>query len=359
LSSSESYMSKELRGFLSSIHSTLSTSFSDVLVMPGETAYFIASDDNKALTYDYGILMKRSAERGLGLKYVREYYLSSRLSEGSVEFTQRSIVAAGNQAINRDFRPISYYYDTVFWSARFKGSVFTRVLRRTSAGSVLAVSALAVLATAIFGSALVAGYRGPSRMSVLAVAANGFSQIVLQVVTLLSFQIIYGYMYYKLGLIITAFMGGLALGGSYAISMIPRLTNERRALMAAQTGLCIYPAAALALFYIASSRFSGPFAWVGTNLIFIVLPLVSGFLGGFIFALASSIYVAQNRDAGSSGGLIYGADLIGSCAGALIAGTLLIPVLGIPGTCFVAAAVNAAAVLTSIRCRDFSISGGM
>jgi len=44
-------------------------------------------------------------------------------------------------------------------------------------------------------------------------------------------------------------------------------------------------------------------------------------------------------------GLIYGADLVGACLGAFLSSALLIPVLGIPQTCYAVALLSLAGVL--------------
>jgi predicted membrane-bound spermidine synthase len=57
-------------------------------------------------------------------------------------------------------------------------------------------------------------------------------------------------------------------------------------------------------------------------------------------------------DVSATAGLTYGADLSGSCLGALAAGTFLIPVAGIPATCRIVAMINlAAAVALAVRLR--------
>jgi len=346
LSSSESYMSNELKEFLGSIYATLASVFPDVKAIPGETAYFLASGRKGLLTYDYRVLMRRASERGLELKYVREYYLFSRLSGRKISFTERSIMAAGGSEINRDFRPISYYYDMVFWAARFKDSLITRSLKNINARYVLAAAAIAILIIMLFGLAGRRREGSLKRSSVMAVAANGFSQMTFQVVILLAFQIIYGYIFYKVGLIITAFMAGLAIGGSYAIRALPRLKDERYSLIFVQAGLCFYSVILLPVFQILSGTSSGPAAWIGSNIIFTALPLASGLIGGFLFPLANKIFLGSRQDVGSSGGFNYGIDLLGACTGALLVGTFLVPVLGIPATCFLAAAVNAAVLIT-------------
>jgi spermidine synthase len=359
LSSSESYMSRESRDFLGSIYRTLVLSFPDVLVIPGETAYFIASDGTGPLTYDHAAITDRAYAKGFDLKYVRDYYLSSRLSEENISFVRKSLVDTSRQGVNSDFKPISYYFDMVFWSARFKDSFFTKALRRTDSGIVLSVAGAAALALTVLGVWLGSREGGFRSLSVMVVAANGFSQIVSQVVILLSFQIIYGYVYYKLGFIMTSFMIGLAIGGYRAIRAIPKTDNMGHRVVAAQLCMCLYPVILLQAIRLASASSSDGGSWIGSNIVFTILPLISGFTGGYIFTLASKIFL-DGRDgssAGKSGGLIYGIDLIGSCVGALVAGTFLVPIIGIPGTCFVMAGINGAVLAGLAISRDRNICG--
>ena len=79
MTSSESYISRPLGEFLSSVYFSLKEVFGDVLIMPGDTAYFIASGRGGYLTYDYKVLEKRTGERSLDTQYMREYYLFSKL----------------------------------------------------------------------------------------------------------------------------------------------------------------------------------------------------------------------------------------------------------------------------------------
>ena len=50
-------------------------------------------------------------------------------------------------------------------------------------------------------------------------------------------------------------------------------------------------------------------------------------------------------DVGRGAGLIYGADLVGACLGAFLSSALLIPVLGIPQTCYAVALLSLAGVM--------------
>lgn len=86
------------------------------------------------------------------------------------------------------------------------------------------------------------------------------------------------------------------------------------------------------------------------NLSFPLIILLAGFLGGMDFPLAAELTRASalNSSKGSVGrvaGLIYGADLVGACLGAFLSSALLIPVLGIPQTCYAVALLSLAGMV--------------
>jgi spermidine synthase len=137
LSSSESYISPELGEYLSSVYFGLKEVFKDVLVIPGDTAYFLACDKAGILTYDYNILMDRAKERNVDLKYVRPYYLSSKFSPQLLAYTKGVLQQRGQVMINRDLHPVSYYYNMTFWAARLGDSIFKKILKAVSFGKVL------------------------------------------------------------------------------------------------------------------------------------------------------------------------------------------------------------------------------
>ncbi len=74
------------------------------------------------------------------------------------------------------------------------------------------------------------------------------------------------------------------------------------------------------------------------------MTLVAGYLGGLHFPLANAIYLAGGREVGKVASLVYGMDLIGSSAGALSAGVILLPVLGISDTLYLITALNLSAL---------------
>lgn len=342
LSSSESYIGPELADFLRSIYATLGKVFPDIKVIPGETAYFLASPGKGLLTYDYNILMDRAKARGLKLKYVREYYLISRMSDELTSYTDRIVKDDRNIRINRDFRPSSYYYRITAWAARFKDSSVAKALKAVNERVVWSAVILALIAILAAGFILVKKKKICKVVTMLAVSVNGFSQMSFQIIILLSFQMIYGFMFYKLGIILTAFMAGIALGGVSGLRALSRLNPSRNkyALITLLGALSLYPFLLLSVLgWLSGAR--GEFvSWLGSNVIFLILPVLSGFLGGFIFPIAGALCLNNEEERGHVAGINYGRDLFGSCVGALVTGLFLLPVLGIPKTCFVIAALS-------------------
>ena len=88
LTSAENYIGRELKDFLSCIHKTLRSVFEDVKVIPGDTAYFLSSNKEGILTYNYEALSRRIETWGIDIRFVREYYLVSRMSSERVSYIE-------------------------------------------------------------------------------------------------------------------------------------------------------------------------------------------------------------------------------------------------------------------------------
>ncbi|MCM8761555.1 MAG: hypothetical protein NC933_05445, partial [Candidatus Omnitrophica bacterium] len=290
LSSSESYIGRELAEFLGSIYATLKSVFGEVKVLPGETSYFLASDDNSSLTYDFNILMQRAKLRNLDLKYVREYYLFSRLSPQNISYTDNTIKSASlGSRINSDFYPISYYYDILFWTTRFKGSLFSAFLKAITAKFIWLFAICGCCLILVFGLVGTRKKEDFARSVIPTVAVNGFSQMTFQIIILLAFQILYGYLFYKLGIIITAYMTGLATGGWLGTRVTPKLRSGENALMVVPALLFLFALLLPWLFGHLTTAIGNISSWVGTDIVFTILPFLSGAIGGFLFPVANNI----------------------------------------------------------------------
>lgn len=337
LTSSENYISGELRDYLRSIYLSASEVFPEILIIPGDTAYFLLSNERGTLTLDAATLMARMKKWGIQADYVREYYLFDKLSRERIEYANNTIAGGGEISVNRDFRPIAHYYATVFWGTHFDTPFLRHLLRSVTAPNIwLAGVAFCFLA-------LLFGLPGKKRISgpvLLAVATTGFAEINFQIAVMLSFQVIYGYVFHKLGMIITSFMLGLALGGWIAAVRMRGMKNVMSVFTWTQFGICLYPLILPIIFMWLSRSDSVVVSWLGSNVVLPMIPIVAGVIGGIQFPLANKICLAQGGRLGRVAGASYGLDLFGACIGAFLASAFLIPILGVFQTCLLAALIN-------------------
>ncbi|MEK7397407.1 MAG: hypothetical protein AAB116_10780, partial [Candidatus Poribacteria bacterium] len=335
--SSANYLSDEHQAFLNCVYQTLDSVFTDIITIPADDQIlFLSCKSKDILSYDQDLLTERLRQRKIEALYVSEYQMPIWLEPWRIQSFSDRIRETKNIKINKDLQPVSYYYDMLLWSAQFSTvsklqAKYNEVFKFTSRLNLwwfLLPFFLIGLLLFILGN-WKNGVR--HRYILLAVLVTGFAEIAFEVIVSLGFQIIYGYMYYKLGLILTAFMIGLIGGGIAITRIMDRLKNELLMFVYTQVAICIYPLLLLLAFYI----FKGGFAYsLGANVVFPLLPVVAGFMGGFQFPLATRIYLKYNPKVGRVAGLTYGVDLVGSCIGAFLVSAFLVPIIGIQNTCF-------------------------
>ena len=346
VSASENYISPPAAEFLGCIYKTLREAFPEVTVIPGDTVHFCATDRPGVLTADPSVLLGRLRSRQLHTSYVSEYYLPFRMAPERVAQLESEIRPQPDTQVNRDFAPIAYYFDVALWSTRFHYT-----LKRAPFGAVAGGAVLLLLASAVFVR------RRPARIAGLSVATMGFTLIGMEILLLLAFQAIYGYVYQQLAVVIAGFMGGLACGAwcgskpkaysvlrqaAKTVASQPRRPQETMVCATAGqwptpqnsktvsgTGLLAALQAGATLLPLLVYACLG---WAPIPL----LAVLCGLLGGFQFPVASRIFGPRPGSIGS----LYGLDLAGSCAGALVFSAYLIPVYGFLRTSVLLALVN-------------------
>jgi len=279
-----------------SIHRALRETFSDVVVLPGASNIFLASDE--PLDRDHGALGRRLRERAIETRlvndtYVRYLYTNDRFA--SIDEKMRGLLVP----VNSDRRPICYSFTILLWLSRFH-----RPFADLDLPGGAWIWAFLVLLFAVFFR-----MRGGSpRADALLVALAGFAGVVIEFAVLLRFQTASGVLYRDVGLLLAGFMGGLALS-PWAGRLAARAPGGGRILL-----LLL---AAHSLLTIAFFRWGV----AGSVPVFFAWLLLGALLVGAIFCRA-----AERR--GASGETLYAADLIGGSAGALAGSVLFLPVLG-------------------------------
>ncbi|MFQ6617823.1 MAG: hypothetical protein ACE5QV_03960, partial [Fidelibacterota bacterium] len=322
----------ELGNFLGSIYTTLTEVFPAIIVIPGETAHFIASAAQKYLTDDPLVLVDRIRERDLPTKYVRDYYLLFRMSQERLYFMREQIKNFTPGAINRDFQPIGYFYDIVLWDTYFRTGFkkFFQFLSRFKIKHVLLF-----LSVALFTSILLSfKFRKSDRLLTSGISATlaivGFTEISLEVMIILIFQILYGYAFYQLAFIITCYMIGLSIGSIISTNRLERFKNHINILRMLQLSILLLPAVIMGVSYLYTS-----FQEIPGGIFRQIFPLfagVAGFIGGFQFPVSVHLSQRVGVSVGKTAGRLYSIDLTGSFAGALLVSSVFIPLFGIPNT---------------------------
>ncbi len=320
--SAENYWSPEIVRRNGTIYHTLRSVFGEVIALPGDHNFFLASDS--PLVSDPLLLIQRLEERRVETRWVTSPYINYVFTTDRFQQARQDLEGARGIKLNRDLVPICYYYDMVLWLSLF----YSGLSRAFEAASLLNLAWLVVpLALLVF---LLRGKKAYALPVV--VAFIGFAGMALELVVLFAFQVLKGYVYHEVGLIITAFMAGLALGAGAA----NRYLQDRGARLALLSILATTAVYALSIPLALSISRPIP------DLTFPCFTLLAGFLGGACFPLA----VASTKGGVARAvGLIYGADLVGGCLGAALVSGLFIPVLGLPQTCYAVALLALAGIV--------------
>lgn len=304
LLSSTDYQSDEARRINSTIMNTLRSIFKEVLIVPGLKTYFLASDAR--LDINIGRMVERS---GISNTYVNQYYLDDETLARRSDLIQSSLFV--DAPVNRDFAPVSYYRHVIYWLNYFRTNLWVV--------GILVALVLVIGATQL--NAISAG-----------VFTGGFAASSIEVLLLIAFQIIYGYVYQVLGVIVTIFMAGLAVGSLYRLKILPRTSMRSYAWI--QFGIAIY-CFLLPVFLLVLRSVQGlPFI---VHAGFFLLTFVIAALIGLEFSMAATLRRGHLQRVASE---LYGIDLIGSSLGALLVAAWLVPTLGIFAVSLVAGSLS-------------------
>jgi spermidine synthase len=354
VTSSENYINQELADFLRCLERTLRQVFPEVTAIPGDTVHFFAAAKPGTLTSDPQELLRRLRARHLHTQYVREYFLPFRMSPDRMQDLQLQIEPLPSTPVNRDFAPVAYYFDVALWSAPFHQasahwfeSLASMSFKRLLVATLLALAALVPL---LWWWPVAPGDKPAARArrsAAFAVAMVGFTELGLEILLLLGFQALYGYVYHELTILVALFMVGVALGSGLALRSAPSpgrtsIGRDLRLLAGLQILLAVSPLLLYGLFIRLGHLSSAGGQRAASEILFPALALVAGLLGGFQFLLASRAYFGNSSENGHSPGVLYALDLAGACAGALALTVLLIPVYGFLRTAALMAAVNLA-----------------
>jgi spermidine synthase len=336
---------------LASTDRTLREAFGQVAVVPGERARFLAARQTEPLVLDPAVLSSRIRERGLDLVHVRRDTLEDALGPFRLEYLAAILAEHEDAPINREFSPVCYLHGLVLWSKQWHPGV-ERLIDAAAAVRPARLwsgfAAIGALVTLFFWTG-----RPRYRAAVgVAVLAQGATMMVVQVVLILGFQILAGFAYLQLALIIAMFMAGLAVGTLWIAAMRRSWADGRRttrAFAVAQAGVVTAPLLLVGLFSPALETLRDALSPAAASWTFSAASFVAGVLGGAHFSLAALAATAAGALLGRTGGYLYAVDLAGAAAGAFAAGLFLLPLYGVSRSLLLMSAISTVCLVALLR----------
>jgi len=347
LPAGEEYISPELAAFLQCVNRSVRDVFPEVATIPGETVHFFAAKQPGVLTSNSAELLARLRSRQLQTRYVREYYLPFRMAPDRMEELAAHIRPQSGTPANRDLMPIAYYFDIVLWSTQFN-QAYRQIFLTIAQVSFRWLAIGTAILLALAGTVVLVLPRPNWRVqggAGFCVAVSGLTMIGLEILLLLVFQAIYGYVYHQLALLIAFFMAGMALGAAWRLArakVAGPIASRRQLFLIA--GLQIVAALAPILLYFAAKALGqmkdATALGFSAQVLFPALVLISGLLGGYEFVLATQVFFSASASPDKNLGTLYSLDLLGACLGAVAISAFLFPVFGLLRTAMLISLAN-------------------
>lgn len=325
----------ELENLAASIYKTLKHLFPNVLALPEDTMYVMAS--KAPLTKDPGILIRRMAQRGIKNDFVTADYIRYRLTNDRVERVKELLEKNRTASLNKDLRPRGYYYDFLYWVSSFNPGLAKTLAwpMKLPFGYLCGIMVILIFLWRLF-------FRSGQALAAMAMVTGGFSLMAAEILWIYCFQVFYGNVYYRIAWIITAFMAGMGAGTWFANR---RIFKEPRPVLGwlhfAMTDY--FFVLTLLAWLLARGSFGIAGGW--TEVVFLAAAAGLGALVGIEFPLANQLFLTVGGTQEVKPGTIYAADLFGACLGALLTAAFLIPVWGVNRTLLLLGCLNGAVSL--------------
>jgi spermidine synthase len=335
--SSGAYVGSELASLVATLLNGCREVFEEVALLPGDYIHLLASQDLDLSGATPGLADELSA-RGIETAYINQYFIWDRFSPLRISHLDSLIARHNEGVIGSDMKPMSFSYAISLLAKHFKSAAWISGL-----ASWLSFRSWVILLVAVgFGTVAIhlianrapLGYFPGS----IAVYSMGLTTMFTEILLIMCFQIITGYVYNRIAGIVAAFMVGMGLASSLAgrRGWRPGLSAYLPFL---HLGLVVLPVAVILAFNFIRQQSSSIPAYT-SDLLFILMASLTGALGGVLFAVASSSLVSVRRRPAEAGAIAYSLDLAGASIAGFATGFLIIPSLGLSPAAYAISAFN-------------------
>ncbi|MCX6582280.1 MAG: hypothetical protein NT166_19075 [Candidatus Aminicenantes bacterium] len=339
---SEDYMQGIVSDYTASIYNTVKSVFPYVAAAPGAQVFIFASMDPGAVSDKPVILEERYMQTGvspgnLGLIFYSLYPPQKTAAVSS------ALNSHARRQLNTDEKPMAgfYFNKIIGWYGKSRVSHVLEFFENIGAGDIILMALVLFFARLAF----IAVKRKPPDITrvralkfhtLLAVFSGGMAGLSLELVIIYTFQGNFGSVYHIIGFIIAIFMFGLPMGAlaSNALMNRVKLRSEREVIKVIIFIQAVIAAIAFLLPYML--RLFMRYSLLGQLVIF-AETIVIGFVIGFLFPFAVSLYLGRSERTGRAAGVIDAFDHMGAALGAFFTGSLFLPVMGVTKVCHLSA----------------------
>jgi len=321
IQSAENLWTPALQKRNGSIYCALKSSFKNIIVLPGTSNIFIAS--NGTLSTNTNDLISRFNSRKLSTKlvtpqYINYIYANDRFAE------IRNILLNQSTPANSDLQPACYSYTISIWLSKFFPELIDYVYSFRSITE-SKKPFLIIISILIFTGLIISGRKYDQLKRLFLVFGGGFAGMIIETLLLILYQTKNGILYRDIGLLLMMFMVGLSIG-AVMVNRLFVLYKMKNLKIIGVILILAFVFLNLGIYTLTKSD------QLNTLLTFSAALLFDGIIVSGIFAFASLYKVKNQLEQVRP---LYSADLIGGCLGSMVASLVMIPVLGLVSTLIV------------------------
>jgi spermidine synthase len=332
LPGSLTYVTEELRNLNSCIFNTMQTVFSHIRVIPGDGRnLFLSSDSREISQIDKLQIIERLSQRNITADVIVPWYIEKKLHSGWQDWFSR-FLEGRSQNINSDFTPLGLFYSISHWNAVFAPSLrglFSQ-FEKLNLRIVVLLFVILFLLYFIFWPRNKQFFQGGITLSII---TTGFAGMMFDLMIIFTFQSIYGYVFSWIGILVASFMAGAACGALLITTILGRIINYFKYFKIIEFAIICFSIVFPIVFLVVPTYPGGSEVFFLFKMLFLTLSFISGFLIGSQFPLANILYLKKSGNLSHTAGLLYASDLLGGWLAGILGAVVLLPVLGLNGTC--------------------------
>ncbi len=341
LPGSLTYISPELRDLNGCILDTLKSVYRHVRVIPGDVNLYLASDSEKLEKMTAKEMNERLERRRIRTSLFTKRYIEYRLDERWLKWFLQ-INEGRKIRLNSDFLPSGVFFTLAHWNSLFSPHL-TLIFRWFEGLNFIFITFFIAIVTLVLAVFMIKMPYFSRQSLTYSIFTSGLTGMIFSLAILFTFQTLYGYLYHQIGLLVAAFMAGIAVGSFCITHRLNRINKDSILFLKTELLILFYSLLLPFVFSLPSPYLENKTIYFLLYSVFLIMSFLPGMFIGFQFPLAAKIYMGFHKKEGALGqtaGWLYGADLFGGFLGGLLGGVLLLPVLGLKNTCFLMAMIK-------------------